>query len=263
MNPYASKPYKVLQIYPQTAIDLTYIIEHDMDFKPGQFVEVSIPRVGEAPISISDFDEKTLEMTIRKVGKLTDEVYYLKPGEHLFMRGPYGNGFEMDYYKNKHLVIVVGGSGIVPVKQLINYFAKNPSETKSFTLIAGFKSPQDIIFKEEIETWQKQIGKMIVSIDRAMEGWNSHVGLVTQYLPDLDYSQKEDTEYIVVGPPMMMKFTCNELERLGVSPEKITVSFERKMSCAIGKCGHCKINETYVCVEGPIFNYTKAKELLD
>lgn len=263
MNAYKAKPYKVKQVYSQTPIDVTYIVEHDMDLKPGQFVEVSLPKVGEAPMSVSDFDETTLEMTIRKVGKLTDEVYDLESGDHLFMRGPYGNGFDIEKYKNKHLVIVVGGSGIVPVKKIIQHFAKHPEETKSYTLIAGFKSPQDIIFKDEIKQWERQIPSMIVTIDKEMEGWHSHVGLVTKYLPDLDYTQKEDTAYIVVGPPLMMKFTCIELEKLGADPKTITVSFERRMNCGIGKCGHCKINDTYVCVEGPIFTYEQAKTLLD
>ena len=127
------------------------IVENDMDLIGGQFLQLSIPGVGEAPISISDFTDEYLDMTIRKVGKLTDGIFELKAGDKMFVRGPYGNGFNLNEYKGKNLIIVAGGTGLAPVKNVVNYFYNNMDLVESFTLIVGFKTPKDILFENEIK----------------------------------------------------------------------------------------------------------------
>ncbi len=124
MNAYLPKAYKILSIQAETDIDFTYVIEKKEPLIGGQFMEISIPGVGEAPISISDFDEETLSMTIRKVGRLTDAVFNLVEGDTLFMRGPYGNGFDLDLYKGKKLIVIAGGTGLAPVKNVIQHYVK-------------------------------------------------------------------------------------------------------------------------------------------
>ncbi|SHJ69117.1 anaerobic sulfite reductase subunit AsrB [Tepidibacter formicigenes] len=261
-NPFIPQKKKVLDVIAQTDIDITYKVEFDKELKGGQFLQVSIPKVGEAPISVSDFGDGYIEMTIRKVGKLTNEIYNLKPGDYMYLRGPYGNGFPIEKYKNKHLIIAAGGTGLAPVKNIINYFHNNIGEVKKFDLLMGFKSPKDILFKDEIEKWKKNID-VILTVDNGDENWSGNTGLITKYVPKVEIESMDDLEVVIVGPPVMMKFTALEFLRLGVLKEKIWVSFERKMSCAIGKCGHCKVDETYVCLEGPVFNYTKAENLID
>ncbi|AOY75199.1 anaerobic sulfite reductase subunit AsrB [Clostridium formicaceticum] len=260
-NCYLPRQYKIIDITPQTAIDYTYRVAFDQPVIGGQFVEVSIPGIGEAPISISDFGEGYIDMTIRKVGKVTHYLNTLKVGDPLYLRGPYGNGFDLEKYKQKHLVLAAGGTGLAPIKSIINYFHNHPNMIAHLDLLIGFKSSKDILFADEIKKWQQNKKfRLLLTIDGEEENWQGNVGLITKYVPEI--SIEKNTEVIIVGPPLMMKFTAMAfLEK--TSEEKIWVSFERKMSCGIGKCGHCKIDETYVCLEGPVFNYTKAKQLID
>jgi anaerobic sulfite reductase subunit B len=261
-NPYLPKPYKIIKIIQETAIDFTYRIDFEEKLTGGQFMEVSIPGVGEAPISISDFDKGSLDMTIRKVGRLTDQLFELKAGDYLFMRGPYGNGFDLEVFKDKDLTIIAGGTGLAPVKNPIRYFVNNLDTIKSLEILIGFKSPQDVLFKDEIKAWAKQC-KLWLTVDQADKNWEGEQGLVTVHMDKLDLRAVEKKTAIVVGPPIMMKFTTLELIKKGFLEENIWVSFERRMNCGIGKCGHCKIDETYVCLEGPVFNYMQAKQLMD
>lgn len=261
-NDYIPFPSKILEVIEHTDIEYTFRMEFKGDVKPGQFFEVSIPRFGEAPISVSGIGENFVDLTIRRVGKVTNEIFKNYVGDKLFMRGPYGNGFDVDIYKNKELVVVAGGTGLSPVRGVVDYFAKNTNETKGTTLITGFKSPKDMLFKDDLKRWNDSIN-LIVTVDSAEEGYTGNTGLVTKFIPGLDIKDKENVQIIVVGPPMMMKFTVMEFLKLGIKEENIWISQERKMCCGLGKCGHCKIDDTYICLDGPVFNYTKGKLLRD
>jgi anaerobic sulfite reductase subunit B len=252
---------EILDIIPETAVDSTYILAWDKPLKPGQFLQLSLPGVGEAPISVSDFEPGKLFMTIRKVGRLTDAIFALQAGDHLYARGPYGNGFEYRDYFHSHLKVIAGGTGLAPVKKVIKNFIGN-DQVAGLEVLLGFKTPDDILFKEEIQAWVDS-GVATLTVDNGNENWRGHTGLITQYIASLNLDDREGSKFIVVGPPIMIKFVILELLKLKVPEENIWVSFERTMSCGIGKCGHCKINETYVCLEGPVFRYTKAKNLLD
>ena len=130
------------------------------------------------------------------------------------------------------------------------------------TLITGFKSPEDVLFKDDMKVWEKTMS-LILTVDTAKEGYEGKVGLVTKYIPDLEIKDMDNVQVVVVGPPMMMKFTVLEFLKLGIKEENIWISQERKMCCGIGKCGHCKIDDTYICLDGPVFNYTVGKSLID
>ena len=261
-NEYIPFVSEILEVIEHTEIEYTFRMEFKGDVKPGQFFEVSLPKYGEAPISVSGIGENYVDLTIRKVGKVTDEIFKNYVGDKLFLRGPYGNGFDIENYKNKEVIVVAGGTGLSPVKGIVDYFSNNKEDCKSFTLISGFKSPKDILFKEDIKTWEKNMN-LILTVDGAEEGYEGNVGLVTKYIPELKIKDKENVQVIVVGPPMMMKFTVLEFLKLGIKEENIWISQERKMCCGIGKCGHCKIDDTYICLDGPVFNYVKGKELID
>lgn len=261
-NPYLMEKIKIIDIKPETDIDYTFTLEYSKPLIGGQFLQISIPGVGEAPISISDFEDARLDMTIRKVGKLTDEIFNLKPGDYLYARGPYGNGFNINEYRDNKLIVIAGGTGLAPVKSVIKHFINNKNEVKSLEVLLGFKSPKDILFKETLKKWNNKTS-LTLTVDNGDENWAGNTGLITKYIANLDLSDVNNTKIIVVGPPIMMKFTTLELLKNNVPEENIWVSFERKMSCGIGKCGHCKIDETYVCLEGPVFKYEKAKKLID
>lgn len=177
------------------------------------------------------------------------------------MRGPYGNSFPVNKYKGKDLVVIAGGTGVSPVRSLLKYFYDNSEEIKSLHFIAGFKDENSVLFKEDLNNFKTKFNTIYTLDKKKVDGFE--VGLVTEHISKIPFDSFDDYNVIVVGPPVMMHFTALELLKNGVPEDKIWVSFERKMSCGVGKCGHCKINETYVCLEGPVFNYTKAKDLLD
>lgn len=264
------KGYPLIEIKPQTPVEYLFKIACDKvdEINYGQFLQVSIPKVGEAPISISDFhkDKGYIELLIRKVGTVTDGIFQLKPGDLIYLRGPYGNGFSFDEFRGKNMIIIGGGSGVAPVRSLIEHIYNHMDEVQKTEVLLGFKNEELILFKEDIKRWREALS-VTVTLDEGIENKEHYVGRVTDHLDKLTLLMNKDNfenlNVVIVGPPMMMKFTAIALSNYGISDKHIWLSFERNMSCAVGKCGHCKINETYVCLDGPIFRYDKAKTLID
>ncbi|MDP4088436.1 MAG: anaerobic sulfite reductase subunit AsrB [Bacillota bacterium] len=254
---------RIISITPHTDIDYTFRMEYSgKPVKPGQFFEVSVPKYGEAPISICGIGEGYIDLTIRRVGVVTDVIHSFFPGDKLFIRGPYGNGFDIDIFRGKEVIVAAGGTGLAPVKAIVDHFAANPQDAKSFTVMMGFKSPQDILFKKDIENWTKAISTLM-TVDKAHEGYEGRVGLITGLVNEIPVENITEAQVVIVGPPIMMKFTVGEFIKRGVKEENIWVSYERKMCCGVGKCGHCKMDDTYICLDGPVFNYVEAKHLVD
>lgn len=261
-NPYTPFLSEIKKVIRHTNIEYTFRMSFTGDAKPGQFFEVSLPKFGEAPISISGIGEDTVDLTIRRVGKVTDEIFENYVGDSIFLRGPYGNGFTIENYLDKEILLVAGGTGLSPVKGVVDYFSAHPEKTKQFTLLTGFKSPDDVLFKSDFELWEQNLN-VILTVDTPIDGYCGKCGLVTEYIPDLLINDIDTAVSIVVGPPMMMKCTIDELLKKGFKEENIWISLERRMCCGVGKCGHCKIDDSYICLDGPVFNYTKGKYLRD
>ena len=256
------KAYKIIDVRKESNLEYTFKVETDIKVEHGQFLQLSIPKVGEAPISVSGFGDGYLEFTIRSVGKVTDKIFTLQPGDTLFLRGSYGKGWPVEKLKGKNVIIVAGGTGVAPVRSMINMFFNDETYTKSVNLICGFKDENSVLFKDELALWKEKF-EAIYTLDKGeKEGFEN--GLVTTHLAKLPFEKFGDNyEVIIVGPPMMMKFTVLEFLKLGIKEENIWISQERKMCCGIGKCGHCKIDDTYICLDGPVFNYTVGKSLID
>ncbi len=261
-NEYVPFLSEIKEVIRHTAIEYTFRMSYEGEVKPGQFFEVSIPKYGEAPISVSGIGDGTVDLTIRRVGKVTNEVFERYVGDKLFLRGPYGNGFDLDDYRGRELVVIAGGTGVSPVRGVVDYFAHHMDEVQGLTLVAGFKTPADILFLEDFGRW-KQVMDVILTVDCAEGDTACQIGLVTQYIPQLKLKDPSQAAAIVVGPPMMMKFSIKGLLDAGFREENLWISQERKMCCGIGKCGHCKIGDVYVCTDGPVFNFTKGKALID
>lgn len=254
---------EILSVNHETDIEYTFRIATDIKPSHGQFLELSVPQIGECPISVSEQGDGWLEFTIRKVGKVTDVIFEKKAGDHLFLRGPYGKGWPVDELKDKHVFVIAGGTGVSPVRSTLNFLAKNPGYAKSVNLVCGFKNYESVLFHNDLENWKNAFNGTWYCLDNEEhEGFRK--GLVTTVVNELPLKEAgEDYAVLVVGPPVMMKFAGLELIKNGFDENKIWMSFERKMSCAIGKCGHCRIDEVYVCLEGPVFPYTIAKDLVD
>lgn len=260
-NPYIPFPSKILEIIKHTDKEYTFRMEFTGECKPGQFFEVSIPKYGEAPISISGIGENFVDLTIRNVGRVTSELFEHSLGQSFLLRGPYGNGFDTDLYTEGEVVVVAGGTGVSPVRGVIEAISLS-QDAQDKHVIVGFKSPDDMLFRDDLKTWNDRLD-LILTVDGAPEGYNGKIGLVTQYIPDLPLKDVSTAKAVVVGPPPMMRFSVAGLLEKGFKEENIWVSNERKMCCGLGKCGHCRIGEKYVCLDGPVFNYTEAKTMID
>jgi len=261
-NEYIPFLSRITEVIRHTDIEYTFRMEYTGDVRPGQFFEVSVPKFGEAPISVSGIGDGTIDLTIRKVGRVTNEVFESYAGSSLFLRGPYGNGFDLGLYRQKELVIVAGGTGVSPIRGIIEYFAEHPDETRGLTVIAGFKEESAILFRSDFEKWKENVN-LILTTDTGEENDFHKVGLVTAFIPSLTFKDVSTAAGIVVGPPVMMRFSLQGLLKAGLKEENLWVSQERKMCCGLGKCGHCRIGDTYVCLDGPVFPYTKSRRMLD
>ena len=235
----------------------------ELGHKPGQFVEVSVFGVGEAPISLSSSPTKkgTFEICVRKVGSLTTKLQSLKEGDKVGVRGPFGNGFDANFLKGKDLLFIAGGLGIAPLRSLFNYVLDNRKDYGKVTLLYGCKEPRELLFADEMVALASRDDvdfKPTVNWCPENEVWTGNIGVITTLIPQVDFDP-DKTYAIVVGPPVMYKFVLNDLRGRKLPDDHIIVSLERRMKCGVGKCGHCQINEIYVCKDGPVFNYAKIK----
>jgi len=232
--------------------------------QPGQFIQVSIFGIGEAPFSVSSAPGKTsFEIVVRQIGDVTSKLRSLKVGDKVGIRGPFGRGFDVEALKGKDLLFIAGGLGIVPMRSLINYVLKNRSQYNDVTILYGCKEPNEFLFWDEVSKWRERNDiSHIFTVDRCPKGvcWDGDIGVITTLLPKVSFNH-ETTRAIVIGPPIMYRYVIKELEKREIKDEDIFISLERRMRCGVGKCGHCQIHGIYVCKEGPVFSYDEIKDL--
>ena len=264
-NIYAPIKTKVDKIIEESPTIKTFVLRpyHPISFKTGQFVEIAIPGVGEAPFTPSSDPniDKEMEVTIMNAGKVTSKLHEIGENVDVGLRGPYGNGYPLDKFKEKSVLIVGGGVGLAPLRSLIYALLAELDKYKKVTLCYGAKTPEDIIFKKQVQQWSKDI-KVDLSVDKATAGWEGKVGVVTVLLDGLKIDLT-NTVSVVCGPPIMMKFSTFKLLDLGFKPENIYLSMEKNMSCGLGKCGHCRLGKYYACKDGPVFSFDMIKDIHD
>jgi sulfite reductase subunit B len=232
--------------------------------KPGQFVEVSIYGVGEAPISVSSSPTKgngSFELAVRKVGNVTGHMHNMKAGDTIGIRGPFGTNFPFKETEGKDLLFVAGGIGLVPARSFINYAIDNRKKYGRIIVLFGAKNPADRLFVDELARWKNEI-EFLETVDRGDPSWSGNTGVITTLFPKINIDPKK-TAAIVVGPPVMYKFVLIECKKKDIADTDIYMSLERRMKCGVGKCGHCQINGVYCCQEGPVFKYSDIKELTE
>ena len=262
-NPYRPIKAEVIEVITETPSIKTIRIEpkEPITFKTGQFVELTVPGVGEAPFTPSSRPaiKNLMELTIMNVGKVTEKVHELKKGDIVGVRGPFGKGYPIDSFKGKEILVVGGGCGFAPIRSLMYELFDRSGEFKKLFFRGGCKTPQELLYRGEIADWAKRKDlDLKLTVDKGDSGWKGNVGVVTTILDgvEMDY---ENGIAIVCGPPMMMKFSTKKLIEMGFKEENIYLSMEKNMSCGIGKCGHCRIGTYYACKDGPVFTYIKIK----
>ncbi len=244
---------------------------HDLGHRAGQFVGVSVFGIGEAPISVTSSPARTcgepsrtngvFELCVRRVGDVTEALHRLKPGSTVGIRGPFGNGFPIEKMRGQDVLFAPGGLGLAPLRSLINQVLDERETFGRVIILYGARNPSELLFKDELAKWEARDDvEFHVTVDRGDESWTGNVGVITTLFPKITVNPR-NTVAVTVGPPVMYRFVLMELLSKGIQDGRIFLSLERRMKCGVGKCGHCQINNVYVCQKGPVFSYAQLKEL--
>ena len=265
---YMPVPARITAVRTLTELEKLYTIELPygltLDHDPGQFVQVSLFGVGEAPISVCSSPSRsngTFELCVRNVGDLTSKMHELTVDDTLGIRGPFGRGFPMERYRGKDIVFIAGGLGLAPLRSVIYEAIDHREKYNRIVILYGARSPKEMLFRDEVNAfnWMDDV-EMYTTVDCGDEKWHGEVGFVNCLLNKVALNP-HNTVSIVCGPPVMYKFIIDDLTKMGVAEHDIWLSFERHMKCGVGKCGHCQINHIYACLDGPSLSYTEIKNL--
>jgi sulfhydrogenase subunit gamma (sulfur reductase) len=273
-NPYVPFPMRIEEIIVETEDDniktfeLSFVGKEDEGrfvYTPGQFAEISVFGKGEAPFGMASAPTRpgSLAFSVSKIGVVTGALHQMERGDMVGVRGPLGNGYPLETFKGKHLILIGGGFGFSTLRSLTN-FILHDSHRKDYcelTVIYGARNPGLLLYKEDLKSWQERgdLG-LHLTVDRGGNGWRGHVGFV----PDVTRAlapNPEDAYAVVCGPPAMIHFTLPVLKDLGFGDEKIFLSLEMRMKCGIGKCGRCNVGSKYTCCDGPVFSQRELSQL--
>jgi len=228
--------------------------------EPGQIVEASLYGYGEIPLGVSSSPTQTdsFELVIRKVGRVSGALCNLEEGDTMLIRYPLGHGFPLHHLRDNDILVIAGGLGIVPTRSLIKYILDRRNEFMDFTLFYGVRSPKELLFNEDLDNWRasKDV-KYFETVDSCCEqdAWKANIGVITSLFQLTRVDKK--TKVIICGPPIMYRYVMMVLYKIGLPHDNVYVDLERRMKCGVGKCGHCQINDKYVCIDGPVFKYSK------
>ena len=233
-------------------------------FAPGQFNMLYLYGVGEVPISImSDPEERDgIGHTIRALGRVTKGLAALQPGDSVGLRGPYGRGWPLQEMGGHDVVLVTGGLGCAPVVSVIHYVLKRRERYGKLVIIQGVKHAEDLIWSEQYAKWAALPNtQVLVAASEGAALWPWHVGRVTE-LFQLACFDPARAVAMMCGPEGMMRVAADNLLQRGVPESRLYLSMERNMQCAVGRCGHCQLGGSFVCRDGPVFNWGQVKSLL-
>lgn len=259
---YMPVPATIERIEDETPDIKTFTIRpvEPVPFAAGQFVELAVPGIGEAPFTPSSSPQITdfMEITIMRTGRVTDWLHTMKVGDEVGVRGPMGRAYPMEEFHGREILVVGGGCGVGPLRSLLLEVIQDLQAYPRVIVRYGAKTPDSIVFRDAQTHGWGQNGAMdvMLTVDEAGEGWDGHVGLITEILEE-DYldCHAENGVAVMCGPPVMMKYGTEKLLQRGYKPENIYLSMEKNMSCGIGQCGHCRMGVYYCCKDGPVFTY--------
>jgi sulfhydrogenase subunit gamma (sulfur reductase) len=271
-NPYLPAPARIMRatnLLPDVRLyDVRFVdssLAEAFTFRPGQFVMLSVVGVGEAPFSLPSPPTRRgfFQLAIRRAGVLTDYLFErIREGDVVGIRGPLGNGFPVEQFEGKDVLLVAGGLGMVPLRGLLNYLIDLRHKFERVTLLYGSRSPDQVLFSEELQSLARRgDAEVLLSVDRDLGlPWDGRRGVVTELLDDIEVDVPR-TYAVACGPPVFYKFMLERLVKMGFGKDRIFISLERRMECGIGKCGHCAVGYTFTCLHGPVFRYWDAMNL--
>lgn len=261
-NIYLPSIATVTEVRPETPDISTFVVTFDdvhlrecFAYRPGQFAELSMFGFGECPIGIASSPtwKGVLEFCVRAVGTVTNAIHDLEVGDKLGVRGPLGNSWPIEESEGKNLLFIGGGIGLPPLRSLIQYVLDNRERYGAVEIIYGARSPQDLVYKQELKQWDERGDvDVYVTVDAGDESWDGPVGFVPPFLQEIGPSPENKVTF-TCGPPIMIKLVVEALEKMGYADADIITTLEMKMKCGVGKCGRCNIGDKYVCRDGPVF----------
>nr|MBN2276442.1 FAD/NAD(P)-binding protein [candidate division Zixibacteria bacterium] len=266
-DPMLARPFTIRRVIKESHDTFSMELEKpsgrkDFNFLPGQFNMLYVYGIGEVPISISGDPTmpRTLVHTTRAVGTVTKAMWNLKVGESIGVRGPYGTAWPAAESEGSDVVLITGGIGLAPLRPVIYYLLANRGKYGKIVLLYGARTPEDILYVKQLEKWRARFDLEIhLTVDRATGAWHGNVGVVTQLIKRSPFDPLNCVA-MVCGPEVMMRFTVMELEKRGVTEDRIYISMERNMKCGIGLCGHCQLGSSFVCKDGPVYRFTDIKD---
>lgn len=232
---------------------------------PGRFNMLYLPGIGESAISVSGHDSTTDSWlhTVRTAGGVTQTLAGLGRGGKLALRGPFGTSWPTERCSGRDVVFVAGGIGLAPLRPAIEWALQNRSTLGRLTLLLGARSPQTILYRNQLDSWRERGMAVDVTVDRTDPGWLGRVGVVTLLVDRLRAFDPADTVLMTCGPDVMMRYVARSALERGLKPTQIWLSLERNMQCAVGICGHCQLGPAFVCKDGPVFRYDRMAPYLD
>jgi sulfhydrogenase subunit gamma (sulfur reductase) len=271
-NPYQPAPARVMRVQdliPGVRLfDLRFSdpeLARTFAWRPGQFVELSVLGVGEGPFSLPSSPTRpgVLQLAIRRAGVLTNFLFdHVNEGDEVGLRGPLGHGFPIERFVGQDVLLVAGGLGMVPLRGLLQYLIDVRHLFGRVVLLYGSRAPEQVLFREELETLiRRRDAEIRLSVD-ATNGhpWSGREGVVTELLDDIEIDVQR-TFAAACGPPVFYRFMLEKLVARGFAKDRIFLSLERRMECGVGKCGHCAVGYTFTCLHGPVFSYWDAINL--
>ena len=260
------KPFKVTleKVIEESPLIKTFVFvpEREFSFKTGEFIELTLDGIGEAPFTPSSSPLVTdrFDVTIMKAGYVTEKMHKLEPGAVLGVRGPYGRGYPIEKFVDKEILILSGGCGLAPIRSLLYMLIDMKDKLRKVTLCYGSKTPEDCIYKPLFSELNKiEKFKTLRTVDLTDQYWEEHVGVATVLLDHVDVDLSKAVA-VVCGPPVMMKYGTLKLLEMGFPENMIYLSMEKNMSCGLGKCGRCMLGGYFVCRDGPVFTYDEVKD---
>jgi NAD(P)H-flavin reductase len=263
-NPLEPIPFRIEAVREELPDCITLVLdckEKPFTFAPGQFSMLYVFGHGEVPISMSGDPTKPEKIvhTIRNVGSVTAALQRLKAGDMVGIRGPFGSIWPLEQAKGKSVIIMAGGLGLAPLRPAIYHLLANKNDYNTITLLYGTRTPETILFADELKEWGEQID-VAVTVDSAGSDWKDHVGVVTNLLNSRSL-KPDSTAALLCGPEIMMRFCANALLGRGMVSSDIYVSMERNMKCAIGHCGRCQYGPYFICHDGAVFSFDRVERL--
>ncbi|MET0064519.1 MAG: FAD/NAD(P)-binding protein [Candidatus Thiodiazotropha endolucinida] len=239
-------------------------VQQAYEFDPGQFNMVTLFGVGEIPISIVNdpLDNHYFDHTIRVVGRVSDGLSKLQPGDRVGIRGPFGRGWPLARMKGKDILLITGGLGCAPLVSVIRFIMRRREYYGRIHILQGVKHSDDLIWREQYDEWAKlRDVHILLAADVVGKGWKGQQGMVTELINQISV-RPHRTVALLCGPELMMLTAIANLRDMALADGSIWFSMERNMQCGIGQCGHCQIGPHYVCQDGPVFCYSDLADFL-